>query len=489
MHATSRQRRLSAERQANDPKRATARRSRLVGLALIAATLATAVAFVTTGTGGSPHTKRTVTAPPATAPSDVTVNFGATVRTIDADAIGMDESTYGPPADVDDQKAQRLLKALGLGYTRLAVTMSDPANPNSRVICAAAGCNPAVSVNTWIRTMESLGETPLVEITPDSLSAADAAAIVRHFNVGASQPVMYWVIGNEPDVNNLESATTYSAHFNTLYDAMKQADPYIKIGGPATLWFDEPFIKTFLADSGSRVDFVDFHYYPGHETETQLLAELPQMSADLSTLRTMIDQAEPSRASSIGIQVGEWNISADSGTLAQFAYSGFASVFDADMIGRILAGGADSLAWGSKNGPMSIVYGDGTGAPAGYTPDTPMPLYEAIGMFTGEGLFPHFGTTLVSATSVLPNIDAFASASPDEIVLVNKGGAAQRVRVGIRSGDPQAATVWQIHQTGVKPSPPANMGTAVSVDSTFDVLLPGDSVTTLVMTTLVSDRK
>ena len=229
------------------------------------------------------------------------------------------------------------------------------------------------------------------------------------------------MIGNEPDVANQETATTYSEHFNTLYDAMKHVDPSILIGGPATLGFDQPFIQTFLDNSASRVDFVDFHFYPGRETAAQLLAELPQMSTDLATLRNMINHAAPGRASNIGIHVGEWNFSADPVTLGQFAYSGFASVLDADLLGRILAGGADSLAWGSKNGPMSLVYGDGTGAPAGYTSDTPMPLYEAIGMFTGAGRFPHFGTTMVAATSVLPDVDAFASSSPDEIVLVNKG--------------------------------------------------------------------
>jgi hypothetical protein len=231
---------------------------------------------------------------------------------------------------------------------------------------------------------------------------------------------------------------------------------------------------------------VDFHFYPGRENAAQLLAELPQLSADLTTLRTMIDTAARNRASSIAIHVGEWNFSADPVTLSQYAYTGFASALDADLLGRILAGGADSLAWGSKNGPMSVVYGDGTGAPAGYTPDTPMPLYEAIGMFTGEGLFPHFGTRMVAATSVLPGVDVFASSSPDVVVLVNKGAVEQRVTVHVQSNNPQSATVWQLHQTRVTPAPPAEIATASSMDGVFRVTLPGFSVTTLVISTLVS---
>ena len=486
MHATSRSRRETAERRVQDANRARARRSRLIGLFLIAGTLAIAVGFALSGSVQRPQ--RTVTVPPPTVKADVTVNFGAGVRTLHPAAIGVDESTYGTPSDVADQKAQRLLRALGVGYSRLWVTLADTGNPNSRVVCGAAGCDPAIDVAKWIQTMQGLGEVPVIGF-PDTLSAADAAAIVTQLAANARNPVRYWVIGNEPDVANQETAATYSEHFNTLYDAMKQADSAIKIGGPATLGFDQPWIQTFLASSGSRADFVDFHFYPGRETAAQLLAELPQMSADLATLRGMIQAAAPGRASAIGIHVGEWNFSADPVTLGQFAYTGFASMLDADLLGRILAAGADGLAWGSKNGPMSLVYGDGTGAPAGYTSDTPMPLYEAIGMFTGAGRFPHFGTTMVAATSVLPDVDVFASSSPDEIVLVNRSKATLRVTVHAQGSNPQAATVWQLHQTHVKPSPPAKIGTVTSLDGVFKITLPAHSVTTLVMTTEVSNRK
>ena len=41
----------------------------------------------------------------------------------------------------------------------------------------------------------------------------------------------------------------------------------------------------------------------------------------------------------------------------------------------------------------------------------------------------------------------------------------------------------------VKPSPPARIGTAASLDGVFKITLPGHSVTTLVMTSEVSNRK
>ena len=61
--------------------------------------------------------------------------------------------------------------------------------------------------------------------------------------------------------------------------------------------------------------------------------------------------------------------------------------------------------------------------------------------------------------------------------------------VHVQSDNPQGATVWQLRQTRRTPTPPVNVGTVSSLDGTFKVTLPGDSVTTLIMTNQVSDRK
>jgi hypothetical protein len=481
MHSTSSSRRTAALR-INDPKPPPKRRSRWIGAALIIATLAVSVSLLTSGTVSLGS--KNVVATPTVAKGDVTVDFGTSVVTDDPAAIGVDESTYGMPSDIEDPTAQKLLKKLGVGYSRIALTLANPADPTSRVTCAAAGCNTSIDPSQWVKVMKKIGEVPVAGI-PDTLSAADAASIVQRYAGSGStgQPILYWVIGNEPEAIQ-ENAATYDARFNALYDAMKNADPRIKIGGPATLGFDQPFLQQFLKDCGSRTDFVDFHFYPAHEDAAQLLAELPAMSQDLTELRAMIKAAVPGRASSIPIHVGEWNFSADPGTLAQYAFTGFASVLDADLLGRILTSGADSLAWGSKNGPMSLLYGDGAAAGnSGYKSDTPMPLYQAIGMFTGQGLFPRFGTAVVSATSVISGVDAFASSGPDEIVIVNTNTSAERVSVQANGSSQRSAQIWRLHQTGSVAGPPIRMGTLTSATGGFKLTLPANSVTTLVMTT------
>jgi hypothetical protein len=491
MHSTSRSRGPVADQRVKDPHAAKILRSRLRGVLLIAVVLGIAAYFAITGTVLAPKPPKPTPPPPK--PGNINVDFTVGMTTVDPAAIGVDESTYGMPSDIADAKAQRLLQKLGVGYSRLAVTLANPANPASRVVCAASGCDTALDISTWVQMMDGLGETPVIGI-PSDISPAAAAAIVTDLsgpNV-VGQPVLTYVIGNEPNIPTDGSAiyAAYDASFNALYDAMKKVNPWIKIGGPATLTFDQPFLQQFLTDCGSRADFVDFHFYPGYpgsSTATQLLTEVAGLSGDLTRLRTMIKTTVPARAAQIAIHIGEWNFSADPNTLAQFAFTGFASVLDADILGQILSAGASSLAWGSKNGPQSLIYGDYHGKPVpGYKQDSPMPLYEAIGMFTGQGLFPHFGTKIVYATSALHNVDVFAAAKPNEIVLVNRGGTmASKVTIRIYHGTQKGAVVWRLQQAGTSAEPPVKVGIIPSVNGLFTINIPADSVTTLVMTNAV----
>jgi hypothetical protein len=108
-------------------------------------------------------------------------------------------------------------------------------------------------------------------------------------------------------------------------------------------------------------------------------------------------------------------------------------------------------------------------------------------MFTGQGLFPAFGPTIVASTSKASGVDAFASSGPDEIVVVNTGTSARRVSLQV-SGSSQAAVAWQLHQTGTVAGPPVRVGTVTAVNGVFALSLPGDSVTTLVMTSPASGQ-
>jgi hypothetical protein len=416
-------------------------------------------------------------------PPAVSVNFASAGLTHDPAAIGTDESALGSPDDSGDPTAQSELKALHLGYVRLALRLKDPNDPTSAIICNSGGCDHSVSADTWMNMIKATGATPIVEVL-HALPPADAAAIVKHFNVTTHNRVDTWLIGNEPNLEQGVTGASYSADFNALYDAMKAVDPTIKIGGGTTASYANGFLTQFLAGSGSRVDFVDFHFYGTSDLQDQptLVARLPVISGYLTTARALINQMVPDRASQIGIQVGEWNISYREDPIG---YTGFAAMWQADVIGRILSAGAVTRVWGTKTASMSIIYYKVHAVempPAGFVQDTPMPLYEAISMYTGAGLFPHFGTTMAVASSAISGVDVFASQSPREIVLVNTNGTAVNAPVNIAGGGSLSAAVWQIHQAGAAlPAAPAHVRTLTTSNGWLTVSLPAQSVTTLVI--------
>jgi hypothetical protein len=55
--------------------------------------------------------------------------------------------------------------------------------------------------------------------------------------------------------------------------------------------------------------------------------------------------------------------------------------------------------------------------------------------------------------------------------------------------NPQSAAVWQLHQTTPVAKPPVKKGTATSEAGNFKIYLPADSVTRMVMTTLIDQQK
>lgn len=344
---------------------------------------------------------------------------------------------------------------------------------------------PQAAVREAVATL-GLG-MPVVEI-PDSDTAAQAVDAIRRagaVGAGAGRPGTVGP-GGEPrfvmiTARSGESAVAYAERFGSLYSAAKGAGQNIRVGGYLGQ-YNGSFLRTFVDGGGSRADFVDFSFHGGGtgqpengqpESEQRLLRELDTVSAEITDARSVI------AARSIGIHVGPWDITSRP---ASVRFTSFAAMWDADLLGRILAGGGGSMAGGA-----GLLYdGDGT-APRAYQPGSPTPLYAAIGMFTGAGLFPRFGTPLPEAAvtvaaSALPGVDAFASASPDEVVVVNTSSSARTTVLRVSGDTPLRAVQWRLGMLNGAVSGPVSGGAATSRNGSFALSLPSGSVTTVVVT-------
>jgi hypothetical protein len=273
---------------------------------------------------------------------------------------------------------------------------------------------------------------------------------------------------------------------------MKAADSTIKIGGPAWAFFDSATLQSFLNCAGSRVDFIDYHHYGMGTTfldNATALSQTGNWETEVTQTRQMINATVPGRASSIGIQVGEYNWSWRTGD----GYTGYngddrfyqavATVWGASVAGHIAKAGGRGHQYSDQNGALGITFEKNADATHfGQTLNDPMPIYYGIQMFSGGSLFRKFGSAMVATSTTLPNVEVYASTNSKNIVLINKSPTAAQSAVvqttGVASG---TAAAWQTNQNAPF-SAPANIGTLTISGSQVSVALPAYSVTTLVVT-------
>lgn len=421
----------------------------------------------------------------ASANGNIVVDYSTPIQKLDPKAIGLDISGYYTPlAFANDTVEQQKIKQLGIKYARMHLIYQVSGDPTSKIICGGTGCNTSITGDQWINAIKSIGAEPVVVIY--TKSSIDAANLVKHFNKDTNNPVKYWIVGNEPNINGY-SVQSYSTYFNQDYDAMKAIDPTIKIGGGTTAWYDQTWLQQFLQLSGSKVDFVDFHGYPQQGTVagdyTKLFQNADGYGKDLTSLQAVIKATVPARASQITVQVGEWELNWGGGAQD---YLNFHSVWAATVLGNILKAGGYSLFYADKGNLLynsSHTFTDSTGRTFTVSQDDTNAAYHGIGMFTGEGLFPHFGDTMVNATTSLPNIEVFASDNPKNIVVINKDPSVSQVATialnGLSSG---TFDVWRKDESITPINPPVKLGSVAVSNGAITYSVPPFSVTTFVLT-------
>ncbi len=171
----------------------------------------------------------------------------------------------------------------------------------------------------------------LITVNAGSASAREAAEWVNYVN-GKSQRVRYWEVGNELYMNEgsaMSRSVTidpagYAARFREFAQAMRAADPRIKIGAIggenqgryASVTYSN-WNRTVLEKAGDQIDFFAVHnaYAPvlisGDNKDLRtvykaMLAAPVLIRRNLGTIEQQIATYAPSRASRIGIAVTEW---------------------------------------------------------------------------------------------------------------------------------------------------------------------------------------
>ena len=431
-------------------------------------------------------------APAYAADVNVTVDFTKAVAHLDPAKNGLTVTGYGNQHYItNDAKHAENVRRQGFGTMRIELAY----NAEGKLVCGGDWCDTAVPGDDWITAIRGLGGTPMLILPADGrrtleADVADAKNIYSHF-AATGTPIRSFIYGNELDNGGNPKhmdASVYSARFNAVYDALHALDAQVKVGGPALGSYEagNTYMEAFLAGSGTRTDFVDYHdYAAGRERKTpeQLLAEVPSYTRDIEALKAQIARVVPARAGAIPVQLGEWNMDYEDpeGTLM---LSHLATVWGSAAFGQILASGASSILYGDKNGNalknngLGITSTEGEG---GIAVSDPTPIYHGLGMFTGEGVFRGFGSTVVSATSSNAAVYPYASNGAKNVVLVNTATTATSTSLSLNGYASGSAAVWQSTGDSQATWAPHAAGTVAVTGGAASVVLPARSVTTLVL--------
>ena len=90
-----------------------------------------------------------------------------------------------------------------------------------------------------IDSIRRIGAEPMVQVSEGRgrFTAAQAAAAVQYVNITMGRNIKYWIIGNEPDLNNASHPNPtpvagVEAYIKAFASAMKAVDPTILTVGP-----------------------------------------------------------------------------------------------------------------------------------------------------------------------------------------------------------------------------------------------------------------
>jgi len=316
----------------------------------------------------------------ATTAVAVTVNARAGLATMPATGLGVNHAIWdaalGTPGTTDLLKAAgvRMVRYPGGSYGDI-YHWRDHTAPGGYVA-------PDTDFDTFIAGARRTGAEPMIITNYGTGTPDEAADWVRQANLAKGRyGVRYWSVGNEnygnghygaaweADNHADKSPAGYANLVVAYADAMKAVDPTIKVGAVLTMpanWPDglvaggdaETWNNTVLAIAGTKIDYVDVHWYPGGGA-AEVLTRPAQLADAVFLLRQQIARYAPDPAH-VGIALTEFNVGVGKNTQP-------GALFLAEAYATLLAQGVFTVQWWNVHNGIEAVstvaghtdYGDG----------------------------------------------------------------------------------------------------------------------------------
>jgi hypothetical protein len=309
-------------------------------------------------------------------------------------------------------------------------------------------------IDMFIAFCKRLGAIPTISVRMLGGKPETAAELVRYTNIEKKYGVVYWSIGNEPNIyTRLHQAdydyTTVNLNqdWRPIAEAMKAVDPGIKLMGPELAGWGvdlansphdssgRDWMTEFLKVNCDLVDVVTVHNYPfnaavGQEINVQSLREnTRRWVGQVEYLRSLTRQITGRE-----IPIAYTEINSDPGAiLNQIASpdSFYNAIWYADVLGQMMNADVfmvNQWVLSQRDTGLGLLRGS-----------------EVRPMFYVFPMYRNFGSEQVYAASGVADVDIFAAKREDgtlTVMVINLSDAKQRLPLQVKGVRLSQADVW-----------------------------------------------
>ncbi len=314
-------------------------------------------------------------------------------------------------------------------------------------------------IDMFMAFAKRVGAIPTISVRLLNGSPETAAELVRYANLEKKYGVVYWSIGNEPNIYTALHQADYdyttaklNQDWRPIAQAMKAVDPTIKLMGPELAGWGADAASTpkdsagldwmaeFLKANGDLVDVVTVHNYPlfskpGQPVTIQALRENTRHWVDqVQYLRTVVKQITGRE-----MPLAYTEVNSDPGRIMYQTTSPdsfYNAIWYADVLGQMMTADVfmvNQWVLSQRDTGLGLLRGEDV-RPTFYV----FPLYK------------NFGSERVHAASGVADVDVFAATRKDgalTVMVINLMDTEQRVRLQVKGLALSQAEVWLLDAT------------------------------------------
>ena len=313
-------------------------------------------------------------------------------------------------------------------------------------------------IDQFIAFCKQAGAIPMISVRLLGGSPETAAELVRYTNIEKKYGVMYWSIGNEPNLYTELKQADYdynianlNREWRPIAEAMKQADPTIQLLGPELSQWNKDYNSTpkdssgrdwmteFLKVNGNLIDIVSVHRYPRHSpsnpvTIQSLRENTREWTAEVTYLRNLTREY---LGRELPIAITELNSDPSNAQLKDASPDSlYNAIWYADVLGQLMNSDVFMVnQW--------VISQRSTG----------------LGLFKGSDvrptfhvfpLYKNFGSDQVYAGSGAADVDIYAAIRKDgalTLMVINLSDTEQKVPLQVAGRQLTEVEVWLLDAT------------------------------------------